>query len=118
MLCISGSRLLKLIANTMLVAGLTAAQAQTAAGQKRPATVPADYFNTPFGYFHPSCVTHLAKGDVVRKDESAIRHTNGTSDNIHVRLRTLQSPRRKGPTSTRTDISTARGCGSNQAKGI
>jgi hypothetical protein len=76
------SRLLKSIAITMLVAGLPAAQAQSPAGPKRPATVPADYVITPFGYFHPSCVTHLAKGDVVRQDENAIQHANGTSDNI------------------------------------
>jgi len=78
------SRLLKSIAITMLVAGLTTAQALTPAGPKRPATVPADYVITPFGYFHPSCVTHLAEGDVVRQDENAIEHANGTYDNIHV----------------------------------
>jgi hypothetical protein len=76
------SRLLKSIAITMLAAGLTAAQAP--AGPKRPAAVPADYIITPFGYFHPSCVAHLAKGDEVRQDEKAIRHANGTSDNIHL----------------------------------
>jgi len=78
------SLLLKSIAITMLVAGLTAAQALTPAGQKRPAAVPADFVITPFGYFHPSCVAHLAKGDEVRKDENTIRHANGTSDSIHV----------------------------------
>ena len=56
------SRLFKSIAFTMLAAGLTAAQVP--AGAKRPATVPADYVLTPFGYFHPSCVNHLAEGDV------------------------------------------------------
>ena len=61
---------------------MTAAQALPLAGPKRPATVPADYVITPFGYFHPSCVNHLAKGDVVRQDESAIEHANGTSDNM------------------------------------
>jgi hypothetical protein len=85
MFCISAySRLLKSIALTMLVAGLTAAQAQSPAGPKRPATVPAGYVITPFGYFHPSCVAHLAKGDEVRHDENAIRHANGTTENIHV----------------------------------
>ena len=85
MFCISAySRLLKSIALTMLVAGLTTAQAQMPAGPKRPATVPAGYVITPFGYFHPSCVAHLAKGDEVRHDENAIRHANGTSENIHV----------------------------------
>jgi len=85
MFCISAhSRLLKSIAMTMLVAGLTAAQALTPAGPNRPATVPADFVITPFGYFHPSCVTHLAKGDAVRQDENTIRHANGISENIHV----------------------------------
>ena len=78
------SRLLKSIAITALVAGLTAAQAQAPAGPKRPATVPALYVITPFGYFDPSCVTHLVKGDVVRQDENAIRHASGASDSIHV----------------------------------
>jgi hypothetical protein len=81
---ISAYSLLRSIAITMLVAGLPAAQALTPAGPKRPATVPADYVITPFGYFHPSCVMHLAKGDVVRQDENAIRHANGTSDNMPV----------------------------------
>ena len=75
-------RLLNWIAITMLVAGLTAAQALTTAGPKRPATVPADYVITPFGYFHTSCVTHLAEGDVVRQDENSIRHADGTYDSI------------------------------------
>jgi len=76
------SRVLKSIAITTLVAGLTAAQALTPAGAKRPAAVPANYVITPFGYFEPSCVTHLAKGDDVRRDEKAILHANGSSDKI------------------------------------
>jgi len=78
------SRVLESIAITMLVAGLNVAQALTPAGPKRPAVVPVDYVITPYGYFHPSCVTHLAKGDEVRQDEKAIRHANGASDSIHV----------------------------------
>src|SRR5579863_742417 len=69
---------LKFIAITMLVAGLTAAQALTPAGAKRPASVPADYLITPFGYFHPSCVHQLAKGESVRKDARAIQHADGS----------------------------------------
>ena len=85
MLCISAySRLLKSIAATVLVAGLTAAQAQTPAGQKRPATIPKNYIITPFGYFHPRGVAHLGKRDVGRQDETAIRHANRTPDNIHI----------------------------------
>ncbi|HXO31258.1 MAG TPA: hypothetical protein VN901_02770 [Candidatus Acidoferrales bacterium] len=81
---ISKSTLLNSIPITLLVAALTAAQALTPAGAKRPATVPADYVITPFGYFHPSCVGHLAKGDVVRQDEKVIEHANGASDDMHV----------------------------------
>jgi hypothetical protein len=78
------SRLLKSIAITMFIAGLTIAQALPLAGPNRPATVPAHYVITPFGYFDPSCVTHLAKGDVLLHDEKAIKHANGTNENIHV----------------------------------
>lgn len=76
------SRFFHLIATTMLVAGLSAAQALTTAGANRPASVPADFVITPYGYFHPSCVMHLAKGDVVLKDEKAIKHADGSFDNI------------------------------------
>jgi hypothetical protein len=67
---------------TMPLDGSTAAQALPTAGPARPATVPADYVITPFGYFHPSCVMQLGNGDEVRKDENAIRHSNGTYDSI------------------------------------
>lgn len=67
-----------------LFAGLTAAQALTTAGPKRPAGVPENYVITPFGYYDASCVTHLAKGDEVRKSENAIKHADGTFDDIHV----------------------------------
>ena len=78
MFCISAySRLLKSIAITMLFAGLTAAQAP--AGPKRPAAVPADFVLTPFGYFHPSCVNHLAEGEVVREDRKVIERKDGTT---------------------------------------
>jgi len=72
------------IAVVFVVSFMTAAQALPPAGPKRPATVPANYVITPFGYFDPSCVTQLAKGDVVRQDENAIEHANGTYDNMHV----------------------------------
>src|SRR5271154_612888 len=77
------SRLLKSVALTML-AGLTAAQALTSAGAKRPTTVPAAYVVTPFGYYDPSCVTHLAKGDALQHDTKTIQHANGTSESMHV----------------------------------
>ena len=73
-----------LFATTLLVAGLTAAQALTTAGPNRPAAVPEDYIITPFGYFHASCVQQLAEGDVLLKDENAIRHADGRFDSMHV----------------------------------
>jgi hypothetical protein len=84
-LCETGARReITLLAITMLLGGLTAAQALTPAGPRRPATVPEDYVVTPFGYFHPSCVTALAEGDIVRQDQNAIQHKDGTYDNMHV----------------------------------
>jgi len=76
------SKIGKVVVFAAIVATLTAAQALPLAGPNCPATVPAGYVITPFGYFHPSCVNHLAKGDVVRQDENAIEHANGTSDNV------------------------------------
>ena len=58
---------------------VTGAQALTSARPNRPAAVPADYVLTPFGYFHPSCVNHLAEGDVVREDLKVIERKNGTT---------------------------------------
>ena len=74
------TRLLKSISLTALLAGLAAAQVPTAG--KRPASVPADFIVTPFGYYHPTCVNHLAKGDVLMQDEATIQHVNGTYENI------------------------------------
>jgi len=71
------SRLLKSIAFTLLVAGLAVVQASAAA--KRPADVPADFVLTPFGYFHPSCVNHLAHGDVLREDLKLIERNGGAT---------------------------------------
>ncbi len=58
---------------------ITAAQAQTPPGANRPAAVPSDYVITPFGYFHPSCVVHLAEGDELRPAQQVIRHADGTT---------------------------------------
>ena len=77
--------LLKLIAAAvMLVVGVTAAQAQSVAGPHRPATVPEGYVITPFGYFHPSCVGHVASGDELQPDQGVIRHADGTTLPMHV----------------------------------
>ncbi len=68
----------------MLAACLTAtAEAQSVAGPHRPAAVPANYVITPFGYFHPSCVSHLTSGDELRPDDKAVRHADGSSTAMH-----------------------------------
>ncbi|HLX83221.1 MAG TPA: hypothetical protein VKR59_04955 [Terriglobales bacterium] len=69
----------------VLAASLTGMiAAQVPAGAKRPSVVPANYLITPFGYFHPSCVGHLAKGDEILHDEKLIKHVNGTTESVHV----------------------------------
>jgi len=72
-------RVLRTVALTLLVAGLAAAQAQTSAGAKRPAAVPANYVITPFGYYHPGCVKHLAQGDEIREAANLVVHKDGSS---------------------------------------
>ena len=72
-------RVLRTVALTLLVAGLAAAQAQTSAGAKRPAPVPANYVITPFGYYHPGCVKHLAQGDEIREAANLVVHKDGSS---------------------------------------
>ncbi len=70
----------------VLISGLTAItiRAQVPAGRNRPATVPAGYLVTPFGYFHPTCVKHLSRGDVLLKDQHAVQHVDGSFDSIPV----------------------------------
>ena len=58
------SRLLILLV-VMFACGI-AARAQVLAGPNRPATVPEGYLVTPMGYFHPSCVKEVARGDILR----------------------------------------------------
>jgi hypothetical protein len=60
----------------------TSAAAQTAApqaGPTRPSTVPEGYVITPFGYFHPSCVQSLAKGETILPD-GRMQHANGKAN--------------------------------------
>ena len=65
-----------------LATALTTAQAATSAN--RPAAVPADFVITPFGYYHPTCVNHLAEGDVLRAGEKAIQRASGALEPIPV----------------------------------
>lgn len=66
----------------VLGVGLTAMNAEVRTGAKRPSAVPGEYAATPFGYFHPSCVQHLAHGDTLKRDEFAIQHSDGSLDSI------------------------------------
>lgn len=78
-------RLLNLIGIVVLFfAGFSSAQALQPAGLHRPAAVPANYVITPYGYFHPSCVVHLAKGDLLQKATKTIQHANGSIEGMHV----------------------------------
>ena len=47
------------------------------AGPNRPANVPAGYVVTPAGYFHPSCVQNLARGERLMSD-GRIQHADGS----------------------------------------
>jgi hypothetical protein len=49
------------------------------AGPSRPHNVPYGYLITPFGYFHPSCVQKLAKGERLLTD-GRVQHADGTVD--------------------------------------
>jgi len=51
------------------------------AGASRPAGVPAGYVITPFGYFHPSCVERLAKGEKLLAD-GRVQHADGTVEAV------------------------------------
>ncbi len=66
-------------AAVMCCAGVTASQAQAWAGPNRPSHVPPGYIITPFGYFDPGCVAHLAERDVLRSDQHLIQHADGTA---------------------------------------
>lgn len=46
-------------------------------GANRPATVPDDFLATPFGFFHPSCVASLAKGEKLLPDRRIV-HADGS----------------------------------------
>jgi len=70
-------RLSEIAAIISLICAVAAMRAQAPAGPNRPAQVPEDYVVTPFGYFHPSCVIHLAKGEEVLED-GRIQRTDGT----------------------------------------
>jgi hypothetical protein len=55
-----------------------------AASPHRPSAVPPGYVVTPYGYFHPTCVVHLMKGDELRPDKGVVRHATGMTSAMHV----------------------------------
>src|ERR1700683_275167 len=59
-------------------------RAQATAGPNRPAQVPEDYVVTPFGYFHPSCVVHLAKGEELLEGGQMVQKADGTIYDVPV----------------------------------
>lgn len=50
------------------------------AGPDRPANVPMGYVITPAGYFHPSCVQSLSKGERLLAD-GRLQHADGSVEN-------------------------------------
>ncbi|WIH04093.1 hypothetical protein KHF85_14895 [Xanthomonas translucens pv. graminis] len=47
--------------------------------EHKPAGVPDDYVQTPFGYFPPACVRQIHNGERILKDGS-LKHANGTRE--------------------------------------
>lgn len=56
--------------------------AQRTVGPHHPAGIPDNYVITPFGYFHPSCVVQLAKGDTQIDNGHTIQHKDGSFTGI------------------------------------
>ncbi len=71
-----------LVLLSLLAAHSADLTAQRPVGPGRPSSVPADYLVTPFGYFHPSCVKRLAKGDVLLRDSRSVKHADGNFDSL------------------------------------
>ena len=71
-----------LACTVLLISGTTVLRAQVPAGPNRPSAVPEGYVITPMGYFHESCIQQLSEGDIIRKDEMAIEHKDGSFDPI------------------------------------
>ena len=80
-------RIRRLVACTSMILAVSLsasvmARAQAPAGPNRPPLVPEEYVVTPFGYFHPSCVVHLAEGEeLLEGDERLAVVTVAVEDN-------------------------------------
>ena len=72
------------LAMALLLLGLPGAAlcADAAPAIKLPAGVPEGYVVTPFGYFHQSCVRHLAKGERLMPGGHAIRRVDGSLESV------------------------------------
>jgi hypothetical protein len=68
-----------LLVSAAALSGQTAAPGLALAGPNRPPSVPEGYVITPFGYFHPSCVLHIADGETLLAD-GRIQHADGRAD--------------------------------------
>jgi hypothetical protein len=76
-------RIIVLLAATVAgVSFMHAANASLRIAATRPAAVPEGYMITPFGYFHPSCVNRLAKGDVLHQESQTIERASGSIETI------------------------------------
>jgi len=60
----------------------TLLHAQTLARPIRPAGVPDNYVITPFGYFHPSCVLHVAEGETLLAKGRVLQRADGSLENL------------------------------------
>ena len=52
------------------------------AAATRPEGVPEGYVITPFGYFDPSCVFHVAEGETLLEKGTALQHADGTVESL------------------------------------
>ena len=52
------------------------------AAATRPEGVPEGYVITPFGYFDPSCVFHVAQGETLLAQGTVLQHADGTVENL------------------------------------
>lgn len=66
----------------LVAAFATLLHAQVSAGPNRPKAVPRNYVITPNGYFHPTCVRELGKGDILLGEGRAIQHADGTLEKV------------------------------------
>lgn len=76
----------QLISNLCVFMSFLLVMTISAVGQNqstgRPANVPPEFVVTPFGYMHPSCLTHLREGEAVGQNK--LIHADGTAEDVPV----------------------------------